>query len=119
MQQIEVSKKRTLNPLSHDEKIAWCKRWKASKLPLVEFCKMHHILKSSLYGWYKRFFASDNEKVKPAFIPLSPSAKVLSEQEKVLIELTLANGAIIKFNMSLTMVVNLIQELGHAATVVR
>ena len=119
MHKIKISKKRTLNPLSHDEKIAWCKRWKASKLPIVEFCKMHDVPKSSLYGWYKRFFASDNEKSSPAFISLSPSVKQPSEQEKILIELSLTNGAIIKFNVSLVVAVNLIQELGHATTAVR
>jgi hypothetical protein len=110
-------KKRTITLISNDEKIAWCNRWKASTLSMPEFCKIHPISKSSLYGWYKRFFSSND--ASPAFMPLSPISKVPNEQEIVSIELTLANGAIAKLNVSLGIAVNLIQELSHAVAVIR
>jgi hypothetical protein len=112
-------KKRTLNIISHDEKIAWCNRWKASNLSMPEFCKMHPISKSSLYGWNRRFFSSNEVKEAPAFIPVLPIAKAQNEQEVVSIELTLANGATAKLSVSLGVTVHLIQELSHAVAVIR
>lgn len=115
----KIQNRKSLTLLSEEEKIAWCNRWKASKLSMVEFCKIHPVAKSSLYGWHRRFFSSHDARGTPAFIPVLPVAKPQNEQEIISIELTLANSTTAKIYVPLGSAVNLIQELSHAATVIR
>jgi hypothetical protein len=116
----KIQKRKQLTFLSDDEKIAWCHRWRESTLSMVEFCKIHPVAKSSLYGWNRRFFSSNDVKEAPAFIPVLPTAKVQNEQDAVSIELTLANGATpARLNVSLAAAVHLLQELNHAVAIIR
>jgi transposase-like protein len=108
------------NSISDKEKIALCQRWKASNLSLESFCKEHGVAKSSLYTWCKKFDLNSAAKAtRPNFVPLLHTDKKIKEQEKISMELTLNNGAILHLNLSPTQAVALIQELSHATTTVR
>lgn len=105
--------------IADDDKIALCKRWKASRLSAELFCKEHGIARSSFHKWYKKFRADVDVEPNSDFFRVTPRIKQQSAQEKGLMELRLANGTILQLNLSLADTVNLIQELNHAATVVR
>ncbi len=111
-------KRRSLKQMGDAEKLALCKRWKASKLPLKVFCKEYGVAKSSLYKWSKKYFSIADVEATPAFIQLTSASKQQSEQEKVSMELQLNNGTILHLNLPMSDMVILIQELSHAATVI-
>ncbi len=119
MASINNVKSKSLKPIGDAEKLALCKRWKASKLPLKVFCKEYGVAKSSLYKWYKKYFSTTDVEATPSFIQLTPTPKQQNIQEKVSMELKLNNGTILYLNLLMVDMVILIQELNHAATVVR
>ena len=119
MNKEKLSRKRMITLISDEEKIALCKNWKASKLSLVKFCNLHAISKSSLYGWYKKFFSFNEVKDPPAFTPLTPRVSTTDESEKISIELKLSNGAVLHLKVSERLALNLIQEISDATKAIR
>lgn len=119
MVSINNVKSKSLKPTGDAEKLALCKRWKASKLPLKVFCKEHGVAKSSLYKWYKKYSSTADVEATPAFIQLTSSSKQQSAQEKVSIDLKLNNGTILHLNLPMADLVILIQELSNAVAVIQ
>lgn len=94
-------------------------RWQSSKSPLDVFCKEHCIGKSTLYKWCKRFKIYKDQKLSSGFARLRATPKRQTEQEKIVISFNLNNGTTLSLASSFDQTINLIQELSHAATVVR
>lgn len=102
---------------TEEEKLALCNRWKASGLSQKAFCEQHGVAKSSLYKWHKKYFLNA-ESALPGFARLN-AVPEQPRQEKISMELKLANGAILQLSLPSSDVFALIQELSYAATVVR
>jgi hypothetical protein len=102
---------------TEEEKLALCKRWQASGLSQKAFCEQNGVAKSSLYKWHKKF-CLNAESTLPGFARLNTVSEQ-STQEKVSMELKLPNGAILQLSLSSNDVFALIQDLSHAATIVR
>lgn len=89
---------------------------RSSPLSVISYCKKHHISKTGLYKWAKKFGLSlkKDEKPKVNFIEL-PSLKeeafFVSEKDVLSLEVTTARGVGLKLEAHWSQVVSLIKEL--------
>lgn len=104
---------------AEEERRSYYTAWKQSKLNTTEFCRMHGISKSTLHSWVRSF---EREKSVPGFTPLiikdEPSSKAIN---KIALTIAFNNGSLqqVSLEVSEHRLVSLIQEIGHAATIIR
>jgi transposase len=97
-------------------------KWKASGLSKREFCKMHNIRISTFYGWCKKILPKSNFHKEPSrWSPVITTKRKLlpGEQEQAIIELSLPNHIVARVKVSSHKVVSFIQEICHAAAIIR
>ena len=109
---------RSKRKFTEEERKNYYLAWKQSELNTTEFCKTHGISKSALYTWTRHFEKKMNgPDFTPILIKDSPSLKSIDK-----IALTIAfNSSSLQVSLEVPehRLVSLIQEIGHAATIIR
>lgn len=104
--------------MSDDEKLALCKRWKASSLSAAAFCREHGIGESSLSKWCRQYRSDINVESMPSFVRITPLEQQ-ARQRIIPIEVKLSNGTTLHLNVPMVDAVDLIQEISHATSIIR
>jgi hypothetical protein len=108
-----------------------CELWKKTPgLSMNGFSKQQGLSEATFYRWCKRFFPKTTNTKKPKktlnkktnWIPVNVPQQNNTQADPlklVMLELLFPNNMKAKINISINEVVNLIQELCYAATVIR
>ena len=99
--------------------------WKKTpKLSMNAFCKQRGIATTTFHQWCKKFGNNKTKNIKPKsnWMPVNvvqENNKQVELSKTVTLELLFPNNMKAKINILINEVVNLIQELCYAATVIR
>ena len=106
-------------PLTAEQKTL-CEQWKISGINRGKFCKEHGIPTSTFYGWCNKLWQTKKLK-KPSFVPVIPLIKLPNQMsvEQSILEISLPSQIRVKVSLPSRDVVTFIQELSHAATIIR
>jgi len=104
-----------------EEKQALCQDWKQSSLSMREFSKLRKVAPSALYQWCRDLYPKKSYQ-DTSWVPV----KGLQNQEistgesgSVSIELSLPNQSIVRIKVSKTEAISFLQEIYHAASIIR
>jgi len=118
----EVSHQKT--ELSTQQKLDYCLQWENSGMRKAEFCKMHGFSVSRFYYWYHHIYLkskSNRTSQEGNWTPVMPERKeefsTLMGAEQV--EVILPNQVILRLSLPSSRVVSFIEELSHAAAIIR
>jgi hypothetical protein len=103
---------------SAQEKRDYCIAWEMSGVSKLVFCKANGISQSAFYVWYDQYKLDRTNGSLLAPITIKPSP-ILKREELVQFEMRLPNQAQLFMTMHHHGLVEFIQELCHAATVIR
>jgi hypothetical protein len=99
-----------------EERRGYCLAWEGSGLSQAEFCRTNKISKSAFRQWYKVFKKEKGED----FIPLVLGKRLGLEREMYLgIEIAFPNQLCMRLEIPFNQLSILIQEVSHAASVIR
>lgn len=103
---------------SIQERLKYCIDWKQSGMSKRIFCKNAGISSSALYNWCKQF---KKELINDtAFSPVTLKAlPVINRKDPIQLEIRLPNQAQLLITMPEQGLVSFIQELCHAASIIR
>jgi len=104
--------------LSNQDKRSYCIAWEKSGMSKSVFCKAQGLSPSAFYTWYGQYkkHRFDESPFSPVVVKSSPS---IGCQDTIQFEMRLPNHAQLFITMREHGLVSFIQELCHAATVIR
>ena len=105
---------------SNQDKRSYCIAWEKSGMNKSVFCKTNGLSRSVFYTWYGQYkkHGFDESSFSPVVVKSSPSPSV-ERQDTIQFEMRLPNHAQLFITMSEHGLASFIQELCHAATVIR
>jgi transposase-like protein len=120
----EIAKSRKTRTYTEQERKTLCEEWRKSELNRNAFCKKHGVPESTFYTWHSRYFPSLTKKRakiagSTSFMPLIPVVKEQLTDNKAIIEITLPNRTVLNVNLTLSQLSQFIQEVSHAAAIIR
>ena len=103
---------------SNQEKRSYCIAWEKSGMNKSVFCKAQGLSPSAFYTWYGQYkkYRFNESSFSPVVVKSSPS---IERQNTIQFEMRLPNHAQLFITMREPGLVSFIQELCHAATVIR
>ncbi len=103
---------------SNQDKRSYCIAWEKSGMNKSVFCKAHGLSPSVFYIWYGQYkkHRFDESSFSPVMMKSSPR---IERQDTIQFEMRLPNHAQLFITMREHGLVSFIQELCHAATVIR
>ena len=103
---------------SHQDKRSYCIAWEKSGMNKSVLCKAQGLPPSAFYWWYGQFKKTrlNESSFSPVVVKSSPSKEL---QDTIQFEMRLPNHAQLFITMREHGLVSFIQELCHAATVIR
>ena len=105
---------------SNQDKRSYCIAWEKSGMNKSIFCKAQGLPPSAFYTWYGQYkkHRFDESSFSPVVVKSSPSQSI-ERQDTIQFEMRLPNHAQLFITMREHGLVSFIQELCHAATVIR
>jgi hypothetical protein len=108
--------KRGCGKYSEEERRNYCIAWEASGLNKIEFCKAQGISRSALRQWYNSFKKEGSDN----FLPLGVNNQSsFGAEESIRVELCFSNQLRLAMAIHPRQLSGLIQEIAHAASVIR
>jgi transposase-like protein len=107
-----------LKHLTKEQKRDYCLQWERSGQSKAAFCQSVGIAKSAFYSWCHQFKqeAPSDTVFSPVTLKASPT---IASENVMQLEICLPNQTKVFIPMQKSNVVSFIQELCHAATVIR
>ena len=105
---------------SNQDKRSYCIAWEKSGMNKSIFCKAQGISTAAFYMWYGQYkkHRFDESSFSPVVVKSNPSPRI-ERQDTIQFEMRLPNHAQLFITMQEHGLVSFIQELCHAATVIR
>ena len=103
---------------SNQDKRSYCIAWEKSGMNKSVFCKAQGLPPSAFYTWYGQYkkHRFNESSFSPVVVKSSPAKEL---QDRIQFEMRLPNHAQLFITMREHGLVSFIQELCHAATVIR
>jgi hypothetical protein len=109
--------------LTTQQKLDYCLQWESSGMRKAEFCKRHGFSVSRFYYWYHHMYLKSKNQGKGQegqWSPVVSDSKGFSTREgSEQIEVILPNQVILRLLLPSSRVVSFIEELSHAAAIIR
>lgn len=105
---------------SNQDKRSYCIAWEKSGVNKSVFCRAHGLSPSAFYTWYGQYkkHRFNEPSFSPVVVKSSPNQSI-ERQDTIQFEMRLPNRAQLFITMREHGLVSFIQELCHAATVIR
>jgi transposase-like protein len=102
---------------SIEERRGYCMAWKQSNLNLIEYCKANGISRSAFQRWRKEYESEGGEHFSPVIV--NNKQGVWRGEGKIRVEISFSSQLRLVTEMDSRELINLIQEVSHAASVIR
>ena len=100
-----------------EDKIKYCRDWQQTGISKSAFCQATGLSKSAFYLWHKQF---EKELLDDgAFLPITLKTQATVKPSAIQLEVRLPNQAQLFLTMQQSFLIPFIQELCHAATIIR
>jgi hypothetical protein len=118
-----MGKQRRKYALSLEDKRSLYEQWRASGQKRHDFCKNNGLPVSTFYGWSRELEPLKEKSSCHKFIPVIDVSQQVNgkneKQDQANVEMILPNQTIIRITLPIHRTLSFVQELYHAATIIR